>query len=152
MKKTLLAALLATLAISASALEIGVVGTGEFVKGSHHPVDGMGLTLGQHFGLFSATVEADRQSTTNVNKFALVGGYDVATIAGITVTAKAGVAYLDNQTLVHSNRYAGVVGAGVSYPVAKSIALTADYRYQADRNAVHQLDGSTVSVGAKYSF
>ena len=152
MKKTLLAALLATLAISASALEIGVVGTGEFVKGSHHPVDGMGLTLGQHFGAFSATVEADRQSTTNVNKFALVGGYDVATIAGVTVTAKAGVAYLDNQTLVHSNRYAGVVGAGVSYPVAKSIALTADYRYQADRNAVHQLDGSTVSVGAKYSF
>ena len=152
MKKTLLAALLATLAISASALEIGVVGTGEFVKGSHHPVDGMGLTLGQHFGAFSATVEADRESTTNVNKFALVGGYDVATIAGVTVTAKAGVAYLDNQTLVHSNRYAGVVGAGVSYPVAKSIALTADYRYQADRNAVHQLDGSTVSVGAKYSF
>ena len=152
MKKTLLAALLATLAISASALEIGVVGSGEFVKGSHHPVDGMGLTLGQHFGAFSATAEADRQSTTDVNKYSLVGGYDVATVAGVTVTAKAGVAYLDNQTLVHSNRYAGVVGAGVSYPVAKSIALTADYRYQADRNTVHQLDGSTVSVGAKYSF
>jgi len=152
MKKTLLAALLATLAISASALEIGVVGSGEFVKGSHNPVDGMGLTLGQHFGAFSATAEADRQSTTDVNKYSLVGGYDVATVAGVTVTAKAGVAYLDNQTLVHSNRYAGVVGAGVSYPVAKSIALTADYRYQADRNTVHQLDGSTVSVGAKYSF
>lgn len=152
MKKTLLATLLATLAISASALEIGVAGTGEFVKGSHQPVDGMGLTLGQHFGAFSATVEADRQSTTNVNKFALVGGYDVATVAGVTVTAKAGVGYNDNQTLIHSNRYFGVVGAGVSYPVAKSVALTADYRYQADRNTVHQLDGSTVAVGARYSF
>jgi opacity protein-like surface antigen len=152
MKKVLVSALLAVSALGASALELGVVGTGEFVKGSHHPVDGMGLTLGQHFGAFSATVEADRESTTNVNKFALVGGYDVATVAGVTVTAKAGVAYLDNQTLVHSNRYAGVVGAGVSYPVAKSVALTADYRYQADRNTVHQLDGSTVAVGARYSF
>jgi len=152
MKKTLLATLLATLAFASSALEIGVVGGGEFVKGSHKPVDGMGLTLGQQFGAFSATVEADRQSTTNVNKFALVGGYDVATVAGVTVTAKAGVAYLDNQTLVHTNRYAGVVGAGVSYPVTKSVAVTADYRYQADRNTVHQLDGSTVLVGAKYAF
>jgi len=152
MKKTLLAALLATLAISASALEIGVVGSGEFVKGSHTPVDGMGLTLGQHFGAFSATVEADRQSTTNVNKYSLIGGYDVATVAGATVTAKAGVGYNDNQAVVHSNRYFALVGAGISYPVTKSVAVTADYRYQADRNPVHQLDGSTVLVGAKYSF
>ena len=152
MKKTLLAALLATLAISASALDIGIVGSGEFVKGSHTPVDGMGLTLGQQFGAFSATVEADRQSVTNVNKFSLIGGYDVAKLADVTVTAKAGVAYLDNQALIHDNRYAGLIGAGVSYPVAKSVALTADYLYQADRNPVHQLDGSTVSFGAKYSF
>jgi opacity protein-like surface antigen len=152
MKKVLAAALLAAFAMGASALELGVLGSGEFVKGSHHPVDGIGLTLGQHLGAFSAAIEADRKSTTNVNKFALVGGYDVATVAGVTVTAKAGVAYLDNQTLVHSNRYAGLVGAGVSYPVTKSVAVTADYRYQADRNTVHQLDGSTVSVGARYSF
>jgi opacity protein-like surface antigen len=152
MKKTLLAALLAKLAISASALEIGVVGSGEYVKGSHTPEDGMGLTLGQHFGAFSATVEADRQSTTNVNKYSLIGGYDVATVAGATVTAKAGVGYNDNQTVIHSNRYFALVGAGISYPVTKAVAVTADYRYQADRNPVHQLDGSTVLVGAKYSF
>ena len=145
-------ALLATLGVS-SALELGVVGGGEWIRSSHDPVDSVGLTVGQHFGAFSATVEADRQSTTNVNKFDLIGGYDVATVSGVTVTAKAGVGYNQNPTIVdHANRYFGVVGAGLTVPVAKSVALTADYRYQSDRNTEKQFDGSTVLFGAKYSF
>ena len=151
MKKIALATLLALAAISASAVEVGVVGGMDILEG-HHNRDTYGLTVGQHFNAFSVTAEALREQKGDTNKFNLVGGYDITKIGTATLTAKAGVAYIDNSTINHSNRYAGLVGAGLTVPVTSKVGLTVDYRYQAGEHNYKSFDGSTVLVGAKYSF
>jgi opacity protein-like surface antigen len=80
-----------------------------------------------------------------------MGSYDVSTVAGATVAVKAGAMYIDNTGRV-ADGYAALVGAGVSYPLSKTVALTADYRYQAGQSRVNTFDGSTVLFGGKYSF
>jgi opacity protein-like surface antigen len=153
MKKIALATLLALAAISASAVEVGVTGS---YDGTKHDHAGYGLTVGQHFGDFSATLGADRYSNNNLNKYSLVGGYDVVKLGTATVTAKVGTVYLDQEAgktySKDRNGWAGLVGAGISIPVTKSVSATADYRYQAGQSRVNDLNGSTVLVGAKYSF
>ena len=150
MKKLAIATVLALAAFSASAVEVGVNGSYDFGSSNDRP--GAGITLGQKYGKMGVTAGFDRYTKGNEqNKWSLVGSYDVATIAKTTVAVKAGAVYLDNMSRV-SNGYAALVGAGVSYPLTKTVALTADYRYQAGQSRVNQFDGSTVAFGAKYSF
>ncbi len=150
MKKLAIASLLAVAAFSASAVEVGVNGSYDFGSPTERP--GAGITLGQKFGKMGVTAGFDRYTkTTDQDKWSLVGSYDVATISNATVAVKAGAAYLSNTGSV-ADGYAAVVGAGVSYPLTKTVALTADYRYQAGQSRVNQFDGSTVAFGAKYSF
>jgi opacity protein-like surface antigen len=148
MKKLAIASMLALAAFSASAVEIGVNGSYDF--GSDRP--GAGITIGQKYDKFGITAGFDRYTKgTDQNKWNLMGSYDVATIAGATVAVKAGAMYIDNTGRV-ADGYAALVGAGVSYPLSKTVALTADYRYQAGQSRVSSFDGSTVAFGAKYSF
>jgi opacity protein-like surface antigen len=152
MKKLLLATLLAGVIGSAGAVEVGVVGGTDIVKGNHDRGT-YGLTVGEHFGAFSVTAEGLREEKKDTNKFSLVGGYDVAKLGTATLTAKAGVTYLDQTALSSKDRYAGLVGAGVSIPVTTKIAATIDYRYQfKTNNANDAYTGNTVLVGAKYAF
>ena len=153
MKKIALATLLAMTAIAttAQAVEVGVVGGTDFVDGRNDRGT-FGLTVGQHFGAFSVTGEADREIKSNTNKYSLVGGYDVAKFGTATFTAKAGVAYLDNAAVNNSNRYVGLVGAGVTIPVTTKVSATVDYRYQDGSDTAKKFNGNTVLVGAKYSF
>lgn len=148
MRKFAIASLLALAAVSASAVEVGVTGSEDFANKDR---GGFGVTVGQHYGAFSATAGFDRYTSNNsLNKYSLVGGYDVTKIGTATLTAKAGVAYLDQST--GPDGYAALVGAGVSIPVTTKIAATIDYRYQAGQSRVNNLNGSSVLVGAKYSF
>ena len=148
MKKIAIASLLALAAFSASAVEVGVNGSYDF--DSSRP--GAGVTVGEKFGKFGVTAGFDRYTKgTDQDKFSLVGSYDVATIAKTTVAVKAGAAYLSNTGNV-ADGYAALVGVGASYPLTKTVALTADYRYQAGQSKVNQFNGSTVALGAKYSF
>jgi opacity protein-like surface antigen len=150
MKKLAIASLLALTTLSASAVEVGVNGSYEFGGSGDRP--GAGITLGQKFDKFGVTAGFDRYTKTNdQDKWSLVGSYDVATVAGAVVAVKAGAVYLDNSGKVVDG-YAALVGVGVSFPITKNIALTADYRYQAGQSNVSQFDGSTVLLGAKYSF
>ena len=150
MKKLAIASVLALAAFSASAVEVGVNGSYDFGSPTERP--GAGITIGQKFGKMGVTAGFDRYTkTTDQDKYSLVGSYDVATIAKTTVAVKAGAVYLANTGNV-ADGYAAVVGAGVSYPITKTVALTADYRYQAGQSRVNQFDGSTVAFGAKYSF
>ena len=150
MKNILIASILALAAFSASAVELGVNGSYDF--GAPTERAGAGITIGEKFGKFGVTAGLDRYTkTTDQDKYSLVGSYDVATIATTTVAVKAGAVYLSNTSGV-SDGYAALVGAGVSYPLTKTVALTADYRYQAGQSRVNQFDGSTVAFGAKYSF
>jgi opacity protein-like surface antigen len=150
MKKLAIASLLAVAAFSASAVEVGVNGSYDFGSPTERP--GAGVTLGQKFGKMGVTAGFDRYTkTTDQDKWSLVGSYDVATISNATVAVKAGAVYLANTGKV-ADGYAALVGAGVSYPLTKTVALTADYRYQAGQSRVNQFDGSSVAFGAKYSF
>jgi opacity protein-like surface antigen len=150
MKKLVIASVLALAALSASAVEVGVNGSYDFGGANDRP--GAGITIGEKFGKMGVTAGFDRYTkNTDQNKWSLVGSYDVATVAGATVAVKAGAVYLDNAGRV-ADGYAALVGAGASYPLSKTVALTADYRYQAGQSRVNTFDGSTVLFGAKYSF
>lgn len=135
---------------SAMAVEVGVNGSYDFGSPTERP--GAGITVGQKFGKFGVTAGFDRYTkTTDQDKYSLVGSYDVATIAKTTIAVKAGAAYISNTGNV-ADGYAALVGVGASYPITKAVSLTADYRYQAGQSRINQFDGSTVALGAKYSF
>ena len=153
MKKFAFATLLALAAIatSAQAVEVGVVGGTDFLQDGGNRGTA-GLTVGEHFGAFSVTAEADREIKKDTNKYSLVGGYDVFKAGTATFTAKAGVAYVDNQAIAHNDRYVGLIGAGVSIPVTTKVSATVDYRYQTGDDTSKAFRGNTVLVGAKYAF
>ena len=149
MKKILFVAL-STLALSASAVEVGVNGTRDYSGTSDRT--GYGLTLGEKFGAVGVEAGYDRftQSTNDQNRYSLVASYDVTKIGPVTLAVKAGVAYLDNQTV--ANGYAVTAGVGASVPVVKNLAATVDYRRQEGQSRVNAFDGNQVAVGLKYSF
>jgi opacity protein-like surface antigen len=149
MKKILFAAL-ATLALSASAVEVGVTGTSDYSGASNRT--GYGVTLGQKFGAIGVEAGYDRftQSTNDQNRYSLVASYNVTKIGPVTIAVKGGVAYLDNQTV--ANGYVVTAGVGASVPVTKNLAATVDYRRQEGQSRVSAFDGNQVAVGLKYSF
>ena len=145
-KLVLVAALMA--AFSAQAVEVGVNAS---TDSANNDRTGYGVTLGQKFGGFGVTAGFDRYNTSvDLDKYSLVGSYDVTRIGTATVAVKAGAAYLNQKT--SNDGYAALAGAGVTLPVTKQLAATVDYRYQAGQSSVRNLDGSTVSAGLKYSF
>ena len=148
--KKILFATLATLAFSASAVEVGVTGTRDYSGTSDRT--GYGVTLGQKFGAVGVEAGYDRftQSTNDQDRYSVVGSYDVTKIGPVTLAVKAGVAYLDNQTV--ANGYAVTAGVGASVPVVKNLAATIDYRRQEGQKSVNAFDGNQVAVGLKYSF
>jgi hypothetical protein len=148
--KKILFATLATLALSASAVEVGVNGTRDYSGTSDRT--GYGVTLGQKFGAVGVEAGYDRftQSTNDQDRYSVVASYDVTKIGPVTIAVKGGVAYLDNQTV--ANGYAVTAGVGASVPVVKNLAATVDYRRQEGQNRVSAFDGNQVAVGLKYSF
>jgi hypothetical protein len=148
--KKILFVTLATLALSASAVEVGVTGTRDYSGTSDRT--GYGITLGQKFGAVGVVAGYDRftQSTNDQDRYSLVASYDVTKIGPVTIAVKGGVAYLNNQTV--SNGYAVTAGVGASVPVVKNLAATVDYRRQEGQNRVNAFDGNQVAVGLKYSF
>jgi outer membrane autotransporter protein len=147
MKKVILVtALLASM--GAQAVELGINASRDTANTDR---TGVGITVGQKFDKVGITAGFDQYKTgTDMNKYTLVGSYDVATVGAATIAVKGGVAYLDQKNT--TDGYAALVGAGVSYPLSKQVAITADYRYQAGQSKVSSLDGSTVIAGLKYSF
>ena len=145
-KLVLVAALMA--AFSAQAVEVGVNASTDTANTDR---TGYGLTVGQKFGDMGVTAGFDRYSKgMNLDKYSLVGSYDVTKIGTTTLAVKAGGAYLDQKN--GKDGYAALVGVGASLPVTKQLAATVDYRYQSGQSRVKSLDGSTVSAGLKYSF
>jgi len=142
----LVAALMTTL--SAQAVEFGVNGSADTANTDR---TGYGVTIGQKFDKVGVTAGFDRYTKGNdLDKYTVIGSYDVTKVGTATVAVKAGAAYLNQKT--GSDGYAALIGAGVSIPVTTSVAATVDYRYQAGQSRVNNLDGSTVTAGIKYSF
>ena len=149
MKKVLFATL-ASLALSASAIEVGVNGTRDYSGSADRT--GYGITVGKRFGAVGVEAGYTRfiQSTNDQDRYSLVGSYDVTKIGPVTVAVKGGVAYLMNQT--SADGYAITAGVGGSVPVAKNLAATVDWRRQQGQKNINSFDGNQVAVGLKYSF
>lgn len=150
MKKIALATLLALAVGSASAVELGVQGLRDY---SGQDRNGFGVSVGQKFNKVGVTAGFERftQNTNDLDRYTVTAGYDIAKFGNLTVTPKIGVAYLNPQTT--SNGWAGTVGVGASYAINKTVALTADYRYQsAIQSRVDNFNGNTVSAGVRVSF
>jgi opacity protein-like surface antigen len=151
MKKIALATMLALAVGSASAVEVGVTANRDYSQNQDR--NGFGVTVGQNYGKASVTGGFERytQNANDTNRYSLVGGYDIAKFGPVTVTPKVGVAYIDPTTT--SNGWQGSVGVGASYAINKTVALTADYRYQtALQTRVDNFNGSVISAGVKVGF
>ena len=145
--KLTLAALLFAVG-TAQAVELGINGSRDTANTDR---SGFGFTIGQKYDKVGVTAGFDRyKSGVDLDKYSVVGSYDVANIGKSTVAVKVGIAYLDQKGA--TDGYAGLMGAGISMPITSSLAATVDYRYQAGQSRVSSLDGSTVSAGLKYSF
>jgi len=148
--KKLAIATLATLALSASALEVGVTGTRDYSGAADRT--GYGVTLGTKFGAFGVEAGYTRfiQGTNDQDRYSLVGSHNVTKVGPVTVALKGGVAYLMNQT--GADGYAVTAGLGGSVPIAKNLAATLDWRNQQGQKNVNAFDGNQVSAGLKYTF
>ena len=148
--KIVLATVLATAAISASALEVGVSTTADYSGASKST--GYGLTLSKPVGAFGVTAGFDRFTAgdNNQDRFSLVAGYDIAKFGPVTVTPKLGAAYLNNQA--SADGYALTVGVGASMPITKSVSLSLDVARQYGQSRVQSSDGNTVTTGLAYRF
>jgi opacity protein-like surface antigen len=151
MKKIALATLLALAAVTASAVEVGVTTQRDYSQNPNR--NGFGITLGQKFDKVSVTGGYERytQNANDTDRYSLVGGYDVAKVGVFTITPKIGVAYVDPTTT--RNGWQASVGVGASVDLTKTVALTADYRYQtALQHRVDNFNGNVISAGLKVSF
>ena len=149
MKKIAIASLIATAAIAASAMEVGVTTTRDYGTADR---TGAGITVGQKFGAVGVTAGFERftKGTNDQDRYSLVAGYDVAKVGPVTVTPKVGVAYLNNQS--GQDGYAMTVGVGASVPVTKQISLGVDVARQYGQDRVQAFDGNRVTVGLNYKF
>ncbi len=151
MKKIVLATVLALATGVASAVELGLTANRDYSQDQNR--NGFGITLGQKYDKIGVTAGFERytQNANDLDRYSVVGGYDIAKFGNLTITPKVGVAYLNPQTT--SSGWQASVGAGVSYAVTKNVALTADYRYQSRlQTRVENFDGSVISGGVKVSF
>ena len=148
MKKLFVIMALSALSATAFAADVGL----RYGHSGSLGTPAIGVTLGQKFGGVGVEGAFDRATAgaVNVNRYSVIGSYDLVKLGGVTVAGKAGVAYVDPS--VGRTGYAGLVGVGASFPLSKSVNLVADYSYQRGQNSVRALDGNIVSVGVKYSF
>ena len=150
--KLKIALVAAMLAIgTAQAVEVGVTAQRDYTQTPDK--NGWGVTVGEKFGKTSVTGGFERytQNSNDTNRYSLVAGYDVAKFGDVTITPKVGVAYLNPTTT--ENGWQATAGVGASYALTKSVALTADYRYQTSlQSRVDNFNGNVVSAGLKFSF
>jgi len=149
MKKTLLvAAMLATFGV-AQAMDLGLTAGRDYAN--PHSND-YGISLGQQMGKYSVTgeIESVKHAGFKENRYDLIGGYDLYSFKGNTLTAKVGGAYIRVEGV--KSGYAGSAGLGLTVPVAKNVALTADYRYQQTQKRIDTFTGNSVTAGIKISF
>jgi hypothetical protein len=154
MKKVLVAfALSMGLIGTALAVNFGVNG-GVMTGGNDGGI--AGVTVGEKWGKIGVDAGFARgwgQDTTQ-DRWTLVAGYDVARVAGVTVTPKVGYGYIDNSNTTIANNSpsasVAIVGLGGSLPITKQISATADYAYQFSGSSNN--NANVITAGLKYSF
>ena len=148
MKKLVAAVLTSAALTSAQAVDLSVYGV--------HTLDpsntGYGIELGHamgqwRVGLSAESVEVGRN---NVESYFSTVSYDVYKLGVLTVSAQVGGGYVRQE--VGSNGWAATVGAGAALAFTKNTSAVLDVRHQLGQNKIDSLDGSSVTLGVRYSF
>jgi len=144
MKKIALATILAVAMSTAHAADVGVNAGWDNAGKKGDSTLGLSVSLPVH-GPYGVAVELDKRS--ELNRFGVLGTYDVAKVLGASVVAKAGLASVDPDR--GNNVTLAQVGVGATLPLVDKLSLTADYRYQIGEGS---WDGSRVFAGFVYKF
>lgn len=149
MKKIVIATMVALAATTASAVELGVNATRDY---SGTDRNGFGVSVGQKFGRVGAQVGVERftAGSNDQDRYTALGSFDLAKVGPVTVAAKGGVAYLNNQR--SNDGFAAVVGAGASLPLNKTLSLGLDVTRQIGQDRVSQFDGNLVTTSLRVKF
>lgn len=148
MKKLAIIAALAVASVAASAADVSFRVSNPSGAESYR----IGVAVGKKFGAIGVegAYDASTVGTVRVDRYSVVGSYDVAKVAGVTISPKVGVAYVHPG--VGPTGYVATVGVGASYPLTKNLNLVADYAWQNGQARVNGIDNNVVSAGLKYSF
>jgi opacity protein-like surface antigen len=149
MKKFAIASLLAVAALSASAVEVGVTAV-DATRDTNR--QGYGITVGENFGAYNVTAGVSRfiRESNDQTRVSLVGSREVYKVGSVGLSARAGVAYLNNQT--GEDGSAVLVGVGAQMPITTKVAATLSVDRQYGQDRVNSYDGNIVTAGLKYSF
>ena len=150
MKKFAIASILAVAAISASAVEVGITAVEQTTPNPNRY--GYGVTVGENFGAYNVTAGVSRfyREANDQTRVTLVGSRNVYSVGPVSLSARAGVAYLNNQ--IGEDGSALLVGVGAQAPVAKNVAATLSVDRQYGQDRVNSFNGNVVTAGLKYSF
>ena len=148
MKKLLVAAA-AVVALSASALEVGVNGVESSAQNHRY---GSGLTVGESFGGVGLTAGYTRlyREADDQTRWSLVADKSLVKVGPVDVTGRVGYAYLDNETSRDGS--AVTVGAGASVDLTKKVSLGVSIDRQYGQTRVDQFNGNIVTAGIKVGF
>jgi outer membrane autotransporter protein len=146
--KKIIFSTLATLALSASAVEVGV----NSVQDKATDRTGFNIVAGDNFGPVGLEAGFTRftKGDNNQNKYGVTASYDIFKTSFASVDVRTGVAYLNNQT--GDNGFAMTVGAGVSVPVMKNLSAVLVFDHQYGQKKVDSFNGNVITGGLKYSF
>lgn len=149
MKKIAIATMVALAATTASALEMGVTTSRDY---SGENRNSFGVFVGDRAGKGAVQFGVERftKGNNDQDRFTVIGSYDIANAGPVTLAAKGGVAFLDNQR--GNDGAAAVVGLGASLPVNKALSLTVDVARQYGQDRVKQFDGNVVTAGLRVKF
>jgi hypothetical protein len=149
MKKFAIASILATAAIAASAVEVGVTAV-DATRDTDR--QGYGVTVGQNFGAYNVTAGVARfvREANDQTRVTLVGSREVYKVGPVGLTGRVGVAYLNNQT--GSDGSALTVGVGANVPVAKNVTAGLSVDRQYGQSRVDSFNGNIVTASVKYGF
>ena len=150
MKKLAIATLVALAATTASALEMGVTASRDYSGVENR--NGFGVFVGDRAGrgAIQFGVEQFTHGSNNQDRVTAIGSYDLTKAGPVTLSARGGIAYLNNQT--SQDGFAGLVGVGASVPINKALSFDASVVRQYGQDRVSQFDGNVVTAGLRVKF
>ena len=141
MKKIVIASILATAAIAASAVEVSVSGVRDY------NLDKDGYRVG-------ATVAGLSVSATRIedsyNRYAVGKDFAIAKVGTVGISAGGAVVYQD--TVSGSDGYGLTAGVKASVPLAKNVDLVAGVERFAGQERVNRFNGTVGTVGLNVKF
>lgn len=151
MKKSLIAvsgalAIMSAVGTQALAAEVGIIATHDYAERGHNAG---GFSVGKTFDKVGVTAIVERASIGQ-DRFSIVADYPLTKVGSVSISPRAGVAYLANRT--EHDGYALTAGVEASIPLDDRMKLGIAVDHQAGQSEVKSFNGNRVTAAIKYSF